>query len=444
MRRISLEDPESLLVIAGVLTIFLAVITGSICAISFLRLSILEWMYEENDDKKAGKLLKILEINRDRVLSGFSLLRLLLGMVIGALLVLVFFEWFKVHPRNSYYIAIFSIIFVVVMGETIPRFLARLDPERALKLMYPVVRVVSAISIPISTLSQKIISPITKKYNLEMVKISRITEGEIRRIIEAGHQLGVLEKVEKQMLNSIIEFSDTIAREVMIPRVDIVGLKKNATITEVINVMVESGFSRIPIYEDSLDEILGFVYTKDLLKHIKEGKLDKPALEVIRKPPFFVPDTKPVDELLREMQSRHISIAVVVDEYGGTHGLVTIEDLLEEIVGEITDEYDRELPNISRIGKDIWRVVGSTIIEDVNEELDLKIPTDEHETIGGFVYGHLGHIPHEAESMTLDDLGIDIKVEEIDGQRISLLEIKKHKRQEEEEEQGKEKQEENV
>jgi putative hemolysin len=279
---------------------------------------------------------------------------------------------------------------------------------------------------PFSFWEKKYLHPLPKTLENGKEKTSGITADEIRHLVNEGHRKGLLEEEEKEMIQSVFEFKDTIAREVMVPRVDIEALEDDSTLNDVVQLMVESGLSRIPIYEETLDKILGIVYSKDLLPHIKGGKLDKKAIDVARKPPFFIPDSKPVVNLLREMQRRSISIAIVVDEYGGTSGLVTIEDLLEEIVGEITDEYDQEEPNIRTEPDGSYLVEGATIIEDVNNFLDIDVPTEDNETIGGFVYGHLGHIPEQGESMMLEELGIDIIVEQIEGQRIQSLRIRKH------------------
>jgi putative hemolysin len=420
-----LEDPQSIGIIVGALVFLLAIITAAICSVSSVRLSALEKLSEEGD-KRAQKLFNLLGDHRERVLSGLSIGRLLISLLIGAFIAYRFLLADEIAADTLLLFALISLVVLIFLGEIIPRFIGCLNPEKTAGMLYPVIRVVEVFMFPFSVLGEKISSPLTKTLENGKEKTSGITADEIRHLVNEGHRKGLLEEEEKEMIQSVFEFKDTIAREVMVPRVDIEALEDDSTLNDVVQLMVESGLSRIPIYEETLDKILGIVYSKDLLPHIKGGKLDKKAIDVARKPPFFIPDSKPVVNLLREMQRRSISIAIVVDEYGGTSGLVTIEDLLEEIVGEITDEYDQEEPNIRTEPDGSYLVEGATIIEDVNNFLDIDVPTEDNETIGGFVYGHLGHIPEQGESMMLEELGIDIIVEQIEGQRIQSLRIRKH------------------
>jgi CBS domain containing-hemolysin-like protein len=421
-----LDESISTLIIAAVLTFFLAVVTGAISAVSSVRLSALEKLAEEKKDEKAGKALRFLKSDEDKIKSGLGAVYVLLALTIGVM-VLLWAEKFRPgNGQTQLLIALAAIGVILAIAESLPRYLARINPEASMIFLYPAILIISVITIPISNVFSWLFSPLTSRLGKAQNSSPKITEEEIIRIVNEGEQLGVLEREEKEMIRSVIEFTDTIVREVMVPRVDIVGLDQDDTLANAINLMIESGFSRIPVYRESLDQIQGILYTKDILPLVKEGRLNARVIDMARKPPFFIPDTKPVKDLLKEMQKRSISIAIVVDEYGGTDGIVTIEDILEEIVGEITDEYDQELPAITRMAPGRWSVDGSTIIEDVNGALEIKVPSDEHETISGFVYGCLGHIPTMGEKLTLDDLGIDIEVEKIEGQRIHRLNVTKH------------------
>ncbi len=424
----TLDDYSSTLVIVAGLAFLLAVITGSLSAVSSVRWSALEKMGEEGKNLKARRALRFLERNEDRVISGLGAVYLITAITTGIMLM----RWVNIaFPGGSSHtltILVGAVVIIVGLGESLPRYIARSRPESATILLHPAIQLTTIITKPFSDLFEWIFTPITRRLNRGRNNNVKITEDEIIRIVEEGGQLGVLEAGEKEMIHSILEFTDTIVREVMVPRVDMVGIEEKASITDAIGIMVESGFSRLPVYRESLDHILGILYTKDVLPLLVRGELESTAGQVARSSVFFVPDKKPVNQLLQEMQKRSISIAVVVDEYGGTDGLVTIEDILEEIVGEITDEYDEEQPAISPAGENIWKVDGSTIIEDVNEELDINVPADDHETISGFVCGSLGHIPEKGESMSLEDLGIDIEVLETENQRILNLQITKHPR----------------
>ncbi|MFP4496585.1 MAG: hemolysin family protein [Vulcanimicrobiota bacterium] len=429
-----MDDPQSYLIIAGGLTVLLAIITATITALTFIKNSVLEKKSEVEKNKRAGKILKLVKGKKNQLISGLSFLRLLVALCIGGVIIFYSVKTNDLTPGRVFNssIIIYAVI-IILIGEVLPRFISFLNPELIAGIFYPFLVLVSYMVLPVSDACTAIFKPVINRFHRIEENGSDVTEDEILHMVKESHKMGLLDEDQKDMIRSVFEFTDTIAREAMIPRVDIEALDINATLQDVIDKMAESGFSRIPIYQDSLDNILGIVYHKDFISQIKDGKFDTPAIEVARKPPFFIPATKPIDELLREMQYRSISIAIVVDEYGGTSGLITIEDLLEELVGEITDEYDRETPEIIQESENTWMVDGGTIIEDVNEELKINVPIDEHETIGGFVYGCLGHIPHQGEKATLENIGIDIEVEKIEGQRIQSLLIKKHPWETEEE-----------
>src|SRR5579884_1695306 len=222
------------------------------------------------------------------------------------------------------------------------------------------------------------------------------------------------------MIHSIFEFGDTLVREVMRPRIDIVAIPAEATINEALGLIMEHGHSRLPVYEGSVDHIVGVVYIKDLLPAIRQGRLDQPVREVSR-PPFFVPETKKVNDLFKELQRRKVSMAIVLDEYGGTAGLVTMEDLLEEIVGEIQDEYDLEEKPIQLIDDRTAVVNARTPIHEVNEALDLQLPSEDVDTIAGLVYTLFGRVPAQGEAVTVD--GTELRVEKTLGQRITKVRI---------------------
>jgi CBS domain containing-hemolysin-like protein len=246
---------------------------------------------------------------------------------------------------------------------------------------------------------------------------SGVTEDDIRLMVEAGRDL---EESEKEMIHSIFELSETIAREIMVPRVDMVVVEKGMSLTEVLDRCLEKGLSRLPVYEETIDNVVGIVTAKDLLFQLREGRMETRLEEIIR-PAFFVPASKRVDELLRDMQREKVAMAIVVDEYGGTDGLLTMEDLIEEIVGEIADEYDKEEPAIELLKDGSVLVDAKLIIEDVNQALDIDLPADEYETVGGYVYGLLGHVPKEGEKAEVD--GLVVHVQQVERQRITRLRI---------------------
>jgi CBS domain containing-hemolysin-like protein len=245
-------------------------------------------------------------------------------------------------------------------------------------------------------------------------------EDELRRLVESVDDNSALEEDEREMLHGIFEISERVAREVMVPRIDIRALPSSSTVRDVLDKVVESGYSRIPIFEGSVDHIVGIVYAKDMLRHLREGKLDDPARPIARVPKF-VPETKKVDGLLQELQKSRVHMVIIVDEYGGTAGLLTIEDLLEEIVGEIQDEYDNEDLEIEKLSAHEAIVDARATIRDVNEALDLHFDDEELDTFGGLVYHELGKIPEAGETVRID--GCIVTVLSTQGRRLRKLQV---------------------
>jgi CBS domain containing-hemolysin-like protein len=254
-----------------------------------------------------------------------------------------------------------------------------------------------------------------------------VSEEEIRSMAQVGHEEGVIEEQEKELIHSIFEFGDTLVREVMVPRPDIVMTDVSRSPPAVLDLILRHGYSRIPVYRQTVDDIVGIVYAKDLLRHLHAGKGNVPLDKIMREP-YFVPETKRVSGLLREMQKRRVHIAMVLDEYGSTAGLVTIEDLLEEIVGEIADEYDLEEPQMEPVDDRTFRVNGRLSIDEVEELLDLELPHDGWDTVAGLMYGLLGSVPTQGETVSFED--ITFTAEKVQGRRIAKVLIAKPERTE--------------
>ncbi|HEY4693245.1 MAG TPA: hemolysin family protein [Bellilinea sp.] len=243
-----------------------------------------------------------------------------------------------------------------------------------------------------------------------------VTDDELKTWVEVGESAGGLEKGERQMIYSIFHFGDTLCREIMVPRIDILALEADSGVTESIQALTLSGHSRVPVYDDTIDNVVGLLYAKDLLR----TQLDETPPESIRpflRPAYFVPESKKVDELLREMQARSIHMAIVVDEYGGMAGLVTMEDIVEEIVGEIRDEYDQgEEYLYQRVSDDEFLLNGRIGLDDFNEILGTDLVTELADTLGGYIYGTIGRVPTGGEHMRVEDW--DLMVEQVSGRRI--------------------------
>jgi magnesium and cobalt exporter, CNNM family len=245
-----------------------------------------------------------------------------------------------------------------------------------------------------------------------------VSQDAIRWMAEVGHEEGSIAEQEKQLIHSVFRFGDTVVREVMKPRPDIVAIPADATVHDAQELILKHGYSRIPVYRDDLDRIEAVLHAKDLLRALASGKVDTPIMDLAR-PPEFVPESKRVAELLPEMQRRKFHFALVTDEFGSVSGLVTLEDLLEELVGDITDEYDREEPRIEPLGDDRYRVNGRVTIDEVNHALDVELPQDEWDTVGGLVLGLLGEIPSEGREVRIDHLRVT--VEKVVGRRVKSI-----------------------
>jgi CBS domain containing-hemolysin-like protein len=245
-----------------------------------------------------------------------------------------------------------------------------------------------------------------------------VSEAELRAMAEAGTEEGTIEEEEKDLIHSIFEFGDTVVREVMVPRPDIVAIEADKKLRDVQALVLQHGYSRIPVFEEDLDDVIGMVFAKDVLKALHQGKQDMPLGDIVR-PARFVPESKKAADLLREMQKEKFHIALVTDEYGSVVGLVTLEDLLEELVGEIADEYDREEPEIAEVAPGVYRVDGKVAIDEVNELLDVELPDEEWDTVGGLMMGLLGEIPREGTEVAFQNLVF--KAERVNGRRIAKI-----------------------
>ncbi|HEX2029879.1 MAG TPA: hemolysin family protein [Actinomycetota bacterium] len=247
-----------------------------------------------------------------------------------------------------------------------------------------------------------------------------VTEQEIKQMAETAAEEEEIEEEEKELIHSIFEFGDTVVREVMVPRPDIAAVDVLEPLDRVAAMVIEHGYSRIPVFKDSLDEIVGVVYAKDVLRSLRTSKngRDRKTKDIARKP-YFVPESKKVADLLRDMQRERLHLAIVVDEYGSVAGLVTLEDLIEEIVGEIEDEFDRAEPNVKPVGDDRYRLNAKVSVDDVNDLLEVKLPDTEWDTVGGLMLGILGRVPRQGEAVEFGDLRFT--AERVQGRRISQV-----------------------
>lgn len=304
----------------------------------------------------------------------------------------------------------FSVSIVVFLAESLVLRAPEMWGARLAILISATITLVSPIVWVMMGLANRVVGPFgDRRYQL-------VTEEQIMTLVDAGQEGGAIEKEEKDMIFSIFQLDDTLAREVMVPRIDILAFEDTISIVEATDTLLKTGLSRAPVYTDSIDNVVGLVYVKDLLRAWREGQLDTPISEVVRDP-YFVPEAKKVDELLTEMQARRVQMAIVVDEYGGTAGLVTFEDIVEEIVGEVQDEYDigEEMPYL-QVNEAEFIFRGGIDLDDVNAITHADLPKETSETLGGFIYGELGRVPGPGD--VVEAGGMRMIVEQVIGRRI--------------------------
>jgi putative hemolysin len=328
----------------------------------------------------------------------------------------------------SYSVAFVAVVFLaavvmLVLGELVPEAIALQHSERLALVLARPLAVVSAIAMPVVHVLVWFSNAISRLFGAQRRGVLPfVTEEEIKTLVDAGQEEGVIEQDEKAMIYSIFELGDTLVREVMVPRMDVVAVEATAPMLEALEAIMEAGHSRIPVYGDTIDNVLGVLYAKDLLPYLRDGRADVPVKSVMRQA-YFIPETKRAGDLLPDLQQRRVHVAIVVDEYGGMAGLVTIEDLLEEIVGEIQDEYDTEEPDYEYVSDDEYIFDGRIDLDDLNELMDAELPSDEIDTLGGFIYSELGRVP--AVGNQLRHGGLEFTVESVVGRRIGKVRVRR-------------------
>ncbi len=308
---------------------------------------------------------------------------------------------------------------ILVFGEITPKSIGNNNPIKYAKLASVILLWLEKLLYPIILFFTILIKKLIGQD--KMISSAFISEEEVRRFVNVSEEEGAIKESEKEMIQSVFEFDDIVVKEIMVPRIDMVCVSKESSIEEIVDLAVEKGHSRIPVFEESIDDIIGLIYVKDLLQLLQKGK-ENLTLEDLIKPIYFIPESKQINKLLKEMQNRREHMAVILDEYGGTSGLITIEDLLEEIVGDIQDEFDLEDKQINLINNKEILVDARVDLDDLNEILPIPLLDEEsYETISGFVLHKLGYLPEEKEVIELD--GITIEIEKIDEHRIQKLRI---------------------
>jgi magnesium and cobalt exporter, CNNM family len=367
---------------------------------------------------RASALLRLLDEQTSTLSTILVIYTLALSVATAAAFWLDLDLWFTAAPWVAIVFATVQLL-VLLLVQFFGRVVAVSRPERiALTFVRPVevlVRVLFFVMVPLTALERWI----RRLMGVSQGLTPADAEDRLRHLVEGNTDL---EEDEREMIASVIELGEQPVREVMVPRIDIVAAPETSTVREVLDGIVESGHSRIPIFQGSIDNITGVVYAKDLLKFLRDG-VQTAEVKPLAREPSYVPETKKVDELLHEMQQRHVHLAVVVDEYGGTAGLITIEDLIEEIVGEIQDEYDVEEAMIEEVSDEEALFDARVSIRDVNDTLDLDIEDEDFDTLGGLLYHELGKVPNVGDEVRVD--GALVTVLTTTGRRVRKVRVTK-------------------
>jgi len=373
----------------------------------------------EDEGHRGARSLRKLADEPERFLAPVLLIVLLCQLVAATLVGVI-----AAHLFGALGVAVatvFEVIVIFVFGEAVPKQWAVRHTDRAALFAAPFVNALIGFW-PIRVVSNALIGfarAITPGGKSDSG--TDITESELLAFTDVAAEDEAIESGERQLIHSIIEFGDTIVREVMVPRPDVVAVDGSTEAETALEVAMQAGFSRVPVYEGNVDNVVGIAFTKDLVRAVRHGGERQPVSELSR-PAHYVPETKRVAPLLREMQGGQFHIAVVIDEYGGTAGVVTLEDLIEELVGEIVDEFDVEEPLVEPLGEGQFRVSSKMPVDEVNELLDAALPlSDDWDTIGGLVMAFAGHVPTEGEAVEVD--GHRLVAEKVQGRRIGAVRL---------------------
>lgn len=333
-------------------------------------------------------------------------------------------------------ITIILSFFTLVFGELVPKRLAMKYYEKISYATIGVIRGISILTAPFVKLLTFSTNIVSKIFGVSESEEEVVTEEEIKMMIDEGEEKGTIEKGEKLLLNNVFEFNDIIVSEIMTPRTEMYAIDINDDIKEILDEIDEFKYSRVPVYEESIDDIKGILFVKDLLKPLKDNK--KIDIKKLIREPYFVPESKDIDELFKEMQQNKVQLAIVIDEYGGTAGLITMEDIIEELVGNIFDEYDEEEIEFKKIDENTYILSGAITTYELKKKFNIELPEGDYETLSGYLIDKLGRIPDEDEHPILEDSNLTYKIEEIDDKRIKYVKVCRNMNEQQEKENNEE------
>jgi putative hemolysin len=414
-------EVAALVVLVGVAAFFAAseaavVSTGRIRARALL----------EKKIRGAARLVRLVE-DRNRTLTTVLIGSTFVLLAADSLATYLFLKWNV--PHAAIWSTVVMTIAILLFGEILPKTVAVSTGDRTALRIAPLLSVVKNALTPLTAAFLWITDGLVRIFGGHPHGGPYITEEDIKTLVNVGVEQNVLEEQERELIHSIIEFGDTIVREVMTPRTDMVTVSLTSSPRRALDLVIAEGYSKLPVYDETIDNVVGVVHDRELLIALSNGTIASTTLRTLMRNAPLVPENKRISELLREMQRGKFTLAIVLDEYGGTAGLVTMEDLLEEIVGEIRDEHDEgEEEAIRRLSDDEWVIEAGTNIEDVNNALGISLPHEEFETIGGYIVGLFGRLPREAEEIDAVD-GIRLRVDRTRGRRILAVRVIRHQRE---------------
>ncbi len=384
-----------------------------------------------DEGNKAARTAERLGEDASRLLATAQFVVVLTGLFIGGMVATLLAPplagWWKpwlkgaAEPLAFVLVVLVTAIVLLAIGQMAPEAIAARRPERLALLLARPLAVVTALTTPAVRITMWLGQAVAGLFGAKTeADLSIVTEEEIKTLVDAAEEEGVIEEDEKEMISSIFELGDTLTRQVMVPRMDVMALDATTPMLEALDNIMQAGHSRVPVYEETIDNVIGVLYAKDLLPYLRDGRINVPLRSILR-PAYFVPETKRASDLLPDLQQRRVHMAVVVDEYGGVAGLVTIEDVLEEIVGEIHDEYDVEELFVEPVGDDEYVMDARVDLDDLNQLMDVLLPAEESDTLGGFIYAELGRVPTVGDRVQFEDLSFT--VESVAGRRIQKVRV---------------------
>lgn len=432
------DDPANLIV--KLLVLFALILVNAFFAMSEIAIITLNDMkmqkMAEDGNKKAKKILKLTE-NPSYFLSTIQIAITLAGFLTSAAaaenfsgpLADILAKWFSfatapewLETLSLVLVTIIISFFSLVLGELVPKRIAMQKYEKISFAIVGILTFFKTLFTPLVKILSFSTNIIVRLFGLDPnANEEKVTEEEIRMLVDAGEEKGVIEESQKEMINNIFEFDDIVAADVMTHRTDVNAVEITDNLSDILPLAIESGYSRIPVYEEDLDDVKGILFVKDLLKYVGKPMPKSFKLANILRPAYFFPESKRCGDLFNEMNEQRIQMAFICDEYGGVAGIVTIEDLLESIVGNMQDEYDNEEEEIEQVNETTFNLDGATDIEEIEEILDIEIPDGEYDTIAGFIMSELGRIPGEDEHPVIEFAGYTFTVEEVDERRIERV-----------------------